>query len=84
MKWVIDASVAAKWLAPEPDTPLADLADDVDDARTHALLLRHRARRVRTLLAGWCRLAFYLEEFCRERLSSTACWRWINPHWRGQ
>ena len=31
MKWVIDASVAAKWLAPEPDTPLAEalLADDL-------------------------------------------------------
>ena len=29
MKWVIDASVAAKWLAPEPDSPLADaLLDD--------------------------------------------------------
>lgn len=24
MKWVIDASVAAKWLAPEPDSPLAE------------------------------------------------------------
>ncbi len=23
-KWVIDASVAAKWLAPEPDSPLAE------------------------------------------------------------
>ena len=31
MKWVVDASVAAKWLAPEPDTPLAEalLADDL-------------------------------------------------------
>lgn len=31
MKWVIDASVAAKWLAPEADSPLADalLADDL-------------------------------------------------------
>ena len=31
MKWVIDASVAAKWMAPEPDTPLAEalLADDL-------------------------------------------------------
>ena len=29
MKWVIDASVAAKWLAPEPDSPLAEaLLDD--------------------------------------------------------
>ena len=29
MKWVIDASVAAKWLAPEADSPLADsLLDD--------------------------------------------------------
>ena len=24
MKWVVDASVAAKWLAPEPDSPLAE------------------------------------------------------------
>ena len=31
MKWVIDASVAAKWLAPEADTPQAEalLADDL-------------------------------------------------------
>ena len=31
MKWVVDASVAAKWLAPEPDAPLAEalLADDL-------------------------------------------------------
>ena len=31
MKWVIDASVAAKWLAPEPDTAQAEalLADDL-------------------------------------------------------
>ncbi len=31
MKWVVDASVAAKWLAPEPDTPQAEslLADDL-------------------------------------------------------
>ena len=29
MKWVVDASVAAKWLAPEPDSPLAEaLLDD--------------------------------------------------------
>ena len=29
-KWVVDASVAAKWLAPEPDSPLAEaLLDDV-------------------------------------------------------
>ncbi len=29
MKWVIDASVAAKWLAPEPDSPqAAALLDD--------------------------------------------------------
>ena len=29
MKWVVDASVAAKWLAPELDSPLADaLLDD--------------------------------------------------------
>lgn len=29
MKWVIDASVAAKWLAPEPDSHLAEaLLDD--------------------------------------------------------
>lgn len=29
MKWVIDASVAAKWLAPEPDSPFAEaLLDD--------------------------------------------------------
>ena len=29
MKWVVDASVAAKWLAPEADSPLADsLLDD--------------------------------------------------------
>lgn len=29
MKWVVDASVAAKWLAPEAETPLADeLLDD--------------------------------------------------------
>ena len=29
MKWVIDASVAVKWLAPEPDSPLAEaLLDD--------------------------------------------------------
>lgn len=29
MKWVIDASVAAKWIAPEPDSPLAEaLLDD--------------------------------------------------------
>lgn len=24
MKWVVDASVAAKWLAPEPDSPFAE------------------------------------------------------------
>lgn len=31
MKWVVDASVAAKWLAPEPDTPqaVALLTDDL-------------------------------------------------------
>jgi predicted nucleic acid-binding protein len=29
MKWVVDASVAAKWLAPEPDSPWAEaLLDD--------------------------------------------------------
>lgn len=29
MKWVVDASVAAKWLAPEPDSPQAEaLLDD--------------------------------------------------------
>jgi len=29
MKWVVDASVAAKWLAPEPDSTLAEaLLDD--------------------------------------------------------
>ena len=29
MKWVVDASVAAKWLVPEPDSPLAEaLLDD--------------------------------------------------------
>ena len=29
MKWVVDASVAAKWLAPEPDSSLAEaLLDD--------------------------------------------------------
>ena len=29
MKWVVDASVAAKWLAPEADSPLAEaLLDD--------------------------------------------------------
>ena len=29
MNWVVDASVAAKWLAPEPESPLADaLLDD--------------------------------------------------------
>ena len=30
MKWVIDASVAAKWLAPEPDSPLAEALLDED------------------------------------------------------
>ena len=31
MKWVLDASVAAKWLAPEPDSPQAQalLADEL-------------------------------------------------------
>lgn len=31
MKWVVDASVAAKWLAPEAESPLADtlLADEL-------------------------------------------------------
>ena len=24
MKWAVDASVTAKWLAPEPESPLAD------------------------------------------------------------
>ena len=29
MKWVVDASVVAKWIAPEPDSPLAEaLLDD--------------------------------------------------------
>ena len=29
MKWVVDASVAAKWLVPEADSPLAEaLLDD--------------------------------------------------------
>lgn len=29
MRWVVDASVAAKWLAPEPESPLAEaLLDD--------------------------------------------------------
>lgn len=31
MKWVIDASVAAKWLAPERDSPLAEALLDEDD-----------------------------------------------------
>ena len=30
MKWVIDASVAAKWLAPEPDSPLAEALLDAE------------------------------------------------------
>ena len=33
MKWVVDASVAAKWLAPEPDSRLAEaLLDEVVEA----------------------------------------------------
>ncbi len=30
MRWVIDASIAAKWLAPEPDSPLAEILLDDD------------------------------------------------------
>lgn len=66
MKWVVDASVAAKWLAPEPDSALAETllgeelvapdllvtADGRLHARCRAADAQAWAQRVRLLESG--------------------------------